>query len=209
MEIDRNKVLEVKNNILGFDQIRAQLLGLQRLIDEHKPETIFTVGGGCGVEIPVVSYLNETYSDLSVFWFDAHGDLNSPDSSVSKHFHGMPVRFLCDQFLNFDGLRIVKVPHKNISLIGTRDLDPPEAEYIRSSGIRLISVDDVIDKKLLQQETERRREKAYIHIDLDVIDPAYYRNVKCPTENGLSIKHLYESIKLIKKSFDVVGFQHC
>jgi arginase len=50
---------------------------------------VVTVGGTCGVEAAPVAYLNERYAgDLAIVWFDAHGDLNAPDTSPSGHFHG-------------------------------------------------------------------------------------------------------------------------
>ena len=69
---------------------------------KKKPDKILTVGGGCGIEIPIVSYFSEKYKNLDVLWFDAHGDLNTPESSPSKYFHGMPLRFLLEEIRNND-----------------------------------------------------------------------------------------------------------
>ena len=53
------------------------------------------IGGTCGAEIAPVAYLNNHYeSDLAILWFDAHGDLNTPKTSLSGHFHGMVLRTL-------------------------------------------------------------------------------------------------------------------
>ncbi len=52
---------------------------------------------------------------------------------------------------------------------------------------------------------DNKNKKAYIHIDLDVIDPKYYKNVKCPTENGLKIFELTEAIELVNKEMEIIG----
>lgn len=80
---------------LGYKEVLKQLKNACTLIDGVKPDTIFTVGGDCGVELLSVSYLNKRYNGaLAVIWFDAHGDLNTPASSPIKKFHGMPLRAL-------------------------------------------------------------------------------------------------------------------
>ena len=61
------------------------------------PDIVVTVGGTCGVEAAPVAYLNERYDgNLAVVWFDGHGDLNSPATSPSGHFHGMVLRTLLE-----------------------------------------------------------------------------------------------------------------
>ena len=61
------------------------------------PDKLFTLGGGCDADVPCLLYLNEEYrGDLTVIWFDAHGDLNTPEESATSLFYGMPLRSLMD-----------------------------------------------------------------------------------------------------------------
>ncbi|WP_368501527.1 arginase family protein [Phascolarctobacterium sp.] len=56
---------------------------------------MFSVGGGCDADVPVIAYLNKKYGGkLTVLWLDAHGDLNSPQESQTGLFYGMPARTL-------------------------------------------------------------------------------------------------------------------
>ncbi len=86
---------EIQNGIYAYSSIVKQLNKAYNIIDVESPEKILTIGGDCGVELAPVSFLNSKYSnDLAVIWFDAHGDLNIPEKSLSHHFHGMPLRAL-------------------------------------------------------------------------------------------------------------------
>jgi len=206
--INEKENTELRNNIIGYEILNNQLKNLEQTLYKKEPKRLFTIGGGCEIEIPIVSYLNEKYKDLTLFWYDAHGDLNSPKSSKSKLFHGMPLRFLTDPNISSGKIKINKINSKNINLLGTRDLDRPEREYIEENNIRAISVEEIRNKddfKSAIKSTSKNR-KAYIHIDLDVLDPQYYKNVKCPTNDGLSIEELITAIQAIIRQFDIVGF---
>ena len=196
--------LKEENNIVGYDVISKQLRLIRNTLNEEKPDIIFTIGGGCGIEIPLISYLSEEINDLKIIWFDAHGDINSPETSKSKYFHGMPLRFLLEEIEgNVISEESKKISKANLLLLGTRDLDKEEETYIRNNRIEMISVFEhrMNDKKILNLVSE----KIYLHIDLDVIDPEVYKNVKCPVPEGFKIEEVVEIIKLIKGKNEIVG----
>ncbi|MDA0646043.1 arginase family protein, partial [Nonomuraea ferruginea] len=87
---------------------------------------VVTVGGDCGVELEPVAAARRAYGDrLVVVWFDAHGDLNTPESSPSGAFHGMVLRALVDEGPR--GLTADPgVDPRRVVLAGVRDLDPGE-----------------------------------------------------------------------------------
>ena len=78
VEIAADKDLLIENDIIGYTAIETQLEKIDRLLQLRRPRRILTVGGGCGIEIPIVSYLAGRERGLKLLWFDAHGDLNSP-----------------------------------------------------------------------------------------------------------------------------------
>ncbi|MBN1996311.1 arginase family protein [candidate division KSB1 bacterium] len=200
--------LKIDHNIVGYHTIVKQLNDISNLLDEKKPEKLFCVGGGCGIEIPLVSYLAGIYNNLQVVWFDAHGDINTPDSSPSKYFHGMPLRFLLE---NISGNEISgkynNIKCDNVVLIGTRDLDAPEQEYIYSSKIKMIKPEkpEIKPETILEKMLNGKNKHAYLHIDLDVLDPEIYKNVKCPVENGYTVEQIIQMINFIKSEMTVVG----
>jgi len=199
----------IENDIIGYQSIVKQLEQCKNLIIEEKPTTIFTVGGGCDIVIAPISYLNsKTNGDITVLWFDAHGDLNTPETSMSKAFHGMPLRVLLGEgdkkILDhaFSRLR-----PSQIVLLGTRDLDDAETQYIKEKNIHLVKVDDIEtnENNVLDAIKSKGSENLYIHIDLDVIDPKEFSYVPLPVCGGLKIQTLSSFLKALDKEFNILG----
>jgi arginase family enzyme len=115
------------------------------------PERPFVLGGCCCSHVGAVRGLAGRVERLAVVWFDAHGDLNTPATSPSGNVWGMPLRMLLD-----DGV----VRPEDVALVGARNLDPPETEYLAVTGI-----DDSLERALDGVEA------VYVALDLDVLDP--------------------------------------
>ena len=111
------------------------MLDILELLTEDAPDRLFTLGGGCDADVPGIVYMNEKYhGELTVLWLDAHGDLNTPGTSSSALFYGMPLRSVmhesCFGLLeNRLPLRATQVIH-----IGGRDLDTAEEAFLHSPG---------------------------------------------------------------------------
>src|SRR5262245_61175353 len=91
----REEMLSSRRGVLGLSWISDRFVSALDTMPTSAAHAVVTVGGTCGVEAAPVTYLNERYEgDLAVVWFDAHGDLNSPQTSPSGHFHGMVLRTL-------------------------------------------------------------------------------------------------------------------
>ena len=86
------------------------------------------LGGCCCAHLGAIERLASGDETLAVIWIDAHGDLNTPASSPSGDAWGMPLRTLVD-----DG----SIDAANVALVGARNLDPPEVEFIAQAGITL------------------------------------------------------------------------
>ncbi len=201
--------LTVEENVLGLSQISAQLTAASSIIKEHNLERIFTLGGDCGVEIAPLSFLNQKHDGMAVIWLDAHGDLNTPTSSSSKHFHGMPLRSLlgqgkaCITRQTFSTL----MPSQ-IFLVGTRELDQPERAFVSQNSLRVFSANSVNEKqngRLLSAIKAAGFHKLYIHLDLDVIDPADFPYVACQTPKGIGIERLKQLLSELIDSYEIVG----
>jgi arginase family enzyme len=109
------------------------------------------LGGCCCSHVGAVRGLADRVARLSVVWLDAHGDLNTPETSPSGNTWGMPLRMLLD-----DGV----VSPADVALVGARNLDPPEEEYLAATGI-----DDSLERALADADA------VYIALDVDVLDP--------------------------------------
>jgi arginase len=115
------------------------------------PERPLVLGGCCCAHVGAVRGLAAREGRLGVVWLDAHGDLNTPETSPSGNLWGMPFRMLLDGGAVSVG---------DAALAGARNLDPPEREYLAATGL-----DDSIDRALDGVD------RAYVALDMDVLAP--------------------------------------
>ena len=204
--IDEDPVLE--RGVIGRTDIVEQLMRFRDVIDGASPETLFTVGGTCGIEVVPISYLNRRYKgDLAVVWFDAHADMNTPESSPSKTFHGMPLRVLMgegDEALRAAAYSTVRPDQ--VILAGVRDLDADEAAFIDRYGITCVPIDALDDPASISKAVRATGcGNLYVHIDFDVLDPISFPHAFVPTPNGLSLHRLIGVLRHLAERYPVVG----
>ena len=89
------------------------------------PQRPLVLGGCCCAHVGAVRELARRHGRIGLVWIDAHGDLNTPESSPSGNAWGMPLRMLIDAG---------DVAARDVTLLGARNLDPPEADFIRRAG---------------------------------------------------------------------------
>lgn len=200
-----DKALTTVNAIKGYLPILEQAESFRNMVAASKPAKLVTIGGDCGIEIIPISYLNSMYGgDLCVVWIDAHADLNTPASSPSQSFHGMPLRTLLgegDEKIKEQLFSFIKP--EQICYVGLRDLDEDERRYIVHHHI--ISLEGPDYDRIEQAVGEKGYGKVYIHLDLDVLDPAEYAHILFPTANGFKVDEVVEIIEKLRNDFDVVG----
>jgi arginase len=162
-----------------------------------------TIGGDCGVELAAVSHVADQ-GEIALIWFDAHADLNTPESSPSSCFNGMVLRTLIG-----DGAPGLVPAHPiapgNVILVGARELDAPEDEYLMASGITLIDADALTAKGLLSAVKKTGASRVYIHVDFDVLDPSELEGLDNPVPFGLSTSALIDAIRAVKDTYELVG----
>jgi len=209
IKVSLHNAKEVKNDIFAYDEILVQMGTARALLDEKKPDYIFTIGGGCDAGILPLSYLNKKLNgDLTVLWFDAHGDINSPLSSKSKHFYGMPVRVL----LGESDSRILDLTYldllpQQLLMLGLRDLDEAENKYIKKHSIAVLGVAEIENnlETVIASVKAKRNHNIYIHLDLDALDPEEFPYVPVPSPGGLKVKTLSVLLGMLKKEFNLSG----
>jgi arginase len=200
-----DKELTTVENIKCFYPILEQAESFKQIISDSKLEKITTVGGDCGIEIIPISYLNKLYdNDLFIIYIDAHADLNTPASSPSQTFHGMPLRVLLNE-----GNELIKqklfsfIQPEQICFVGLRDVDEGERIFIEENKIISLATSDYETIELTIKQSKKN--KIYIHVDLDVLDPKEFRHSLFPSDNGLKVKDVANIINNLKENFDVVG----
>lgn len=195
---------------LGTGVARA---GSLRMITERARETLasvestaITIGGDCGVSFAAIMHANERRGgDMAVVWFDAHPDLNTPESSPSGCFNGMVLRALLGD--GADGL-VAKQPIAvdRVVLAGTRAVDEGEDAFIASTGIPMLSPAELAQPaSLLDAIAATGATSVYVHIDVDVLDPAEITGVGNPVPFGLTAAQLVVLIKAIAEHYEIAG----
>ena len=130
------------------------------------PARPLVLGGCCCAHVGAVRELARRHGRLAIVWLDAHGDLNTPESSPSGNPWGMALRMLIDAG---------DVDPADVTLLGARNLDPPEAEFIAGAGVGT--------------ELGRLPERLYVAVDGDVIDPPD-ADVFMPEPDGIPLVEL-------------------
>ena len=131
----------------------------------------------------------------SVFWFDAHGDFNTPETTRSGFLDGMALAAVTGRC--WSGLAraipgFSSVLEDNVTTIGVRDLDEEEAAVFEASDVRRVNVHSLrvgLAKTLSNQERIADL-PAYVHLDLDVLDPVEGRMNEFAAPDGLSLDDL-------------------
>ena len=144
---------------------------------------------------------------FGVIWIDAHGDLNTEETSSSKNVHGMPLAASMDignkSLTNIHEDR-KKVKPNNVYHIGARDLDQGEIDLIKSidinmyttKTIRQIGIDNILDD-MIQKVKQKRLDKIHLSFDIDFISGEYVVGTGTRVNNGFNIeetKHILSRI---------------
>jgi arginase len=146
---------------------------------------------------------------LGLLWVDAHGDINTPDSSPSGNIHGMPVAALLGHGpveLTSIGGKASKVDAANIALVGIRSLDEGEKHRLKATGVQVHTMSDIdrhgihrVMKKALARVTDGTD---YVHVsfDLDAVDPTVAPGVGTPVKGGLDYREAHLIMELLHDS---------
>ncbi len=157
------------------------------------------LAGNCNTACGTLSGL--TPHRRAVFWFDAHGDLNTPSTTTTGFVDGMGLaaaQGLCWEQLTASIPGFEPVPPHLVCLLGVRDLDPPEVALVARSGIGQLPPNRLVDQ--LPEVLARPAlldSLAYVHCDLDVLDPAVGRANAFSVPGGLSVDALTSAIRTI------------
>lgn len=199
----------IENGIFGYPDIVRQLGHVHQLLRREQPDTVFTVGGGCDVSVPAVSYLNARLNGgLTVLWLDAHGDLNTPQTSGSQCFYGMPLcTLLGDGDSRIVGALESTLMPVQVVLLGTRDIDAPEQAFIDRHRIPVLPVEAIErDAETAIAAVRGKGSGAlYVHIDLDVLEPAAFPHTPLPTAGGISPEALRGLLRRLSEEFVIAG----
>jgi arginase len=179
-------------------------------------EVALVVGGDCGVEYAAVRHALR--DDTCVVWFDAHPDIHSPETSESGAFSGMVLGALlgrADDELAGAGLETVamaqgpRLSPDRVVLAGTRTFDDAEDDYVEGQGIGTVSAFELDPAEVVEAVAATGASSVYIHVDLDVLDPASFDGLLDPQPFGLEPATVVATVQALRERFALVGAGIC
>ena len=153
-------------------------------LDAALPERPLVLGGCCCAHVGAVRGLAARGGRLGLVWLDAHGDLNTPETSPSGNPWGMPLRMLLDGDA---------VAPEDVALVGARNLDPGEEEYLARTEI-----DGSLERALAGVEA------AYVALDLDVLDPGEAA-MFMPEPDGPTVAEVEADLRAVAATTRIAG----
>lgn len=172
-----------------------------------------TVGGDHSLSIGSIAGASNFYrqrgENFGLIWLDAHGDINTPETTYSGNVHGMPLAVSLGKgdpkLVQLAGFS-PKVHGKKTVLLGIRDVDPPEKSLIRQLGIHAFTMRDVdhlgMGKIMELSLSAIGKDIAGLHVsfDLDVMDPEIAPGVSTSSRGGLNYREANLALTLLAET---------
>jgi arginase family enzyme len=158
------------------------------------------VAGECSIAVSTLGVVARRRPDAVVLWLDAHGDFNTPATTESGYLGGMALAGGCGRWeAGFDG----SFDPRRVVLCGVRSLDSGEREELQRADVTVIgpSLETLV---YLQNALDRR--PVYVHLDLDVLDPAVFP-AQFPEDGGFTEEKLLDLLDAVADSCEVVGLE--
>lgn len=176
-----------------------------------------TIGGDHSVAAASISAVQSAYPLLGVIWIDAHADANTPETSPSMHYHGMPAAHLMGWFEQrlegFEWFPDGKViDESRLAYIGLRDIDPEEAAMLKASNVHVYTMRDVdkygiarVVEMAMQGIDPNGRLPLHLSLDIDGVDPMYAPGTGTCARGGLTYREIHYVCEELALSERLVG----
>ena len=170
--------------------------------------TPIVLGGDHSIALGTVGGLASAHGAGAVLWFDAHGDLNTPETSPSGNIHGMPLGVAlgrAPETFASGAWPLPAVDPDKVVLLGVRSLDDGERDFVRERGIAVYTMSE-IDRRGIEpvvgEALERVEGAPFVHLslDMDVVDPEVAPGVGTPVRGGLSYREAHLAMELVAES---------
>lgn len=210
-ELNLNKFNSEQQGLRNLEEIIETSETLSQSVSNSISNNHFPLilGGDHSIAIGSISGVSKHYENLGVIWYDAHGDLNIPEESPSGNIHGMPLRILAgdgdDKLVNIANYA-PKVKPENIVLIGMRDLDVGERQYIKDNNIKTYTMAEVDRngiKQVIKETIDYLKEKTdgiHLSLDVDALDPVETPGTGTRVLGGLTYRESHFALEFLHNS---------
>jgi arginase family enzyme len=153
----------------SLPQARETLAGLAKALDAAIARGGLTLlaSNTCSASLASLPVVARRHPDAVLLWVDAHGDFNTPETTETGYLGGMVVAAACGLWDSGHGAGLRP---QQVIMVGARDIDPPEAELLKTAGVRVIPPAEVSPEAVLAAVGDA---PVWVHVDWDVLEPGY------------------------------------
>lgn len=211
---------EKKARFLG--EIAETCKSVAEVVRKSLDEDLFplVLGGdhsiAAGTAAGVASHFHKTSKRVGLIWLDAHGDMNTPDTSPSGNVHGMPLAAIMGsgppELTDLAGFAPMIEP-RSVSLVGIRELDAKERRFVKESGVHVFTMRDIDERGMREVMAEALRFAGddtagiAVSLDMDFVDPSDAPGVGTPVRGGVTYREAHLALEMIADTRSMVSFE--
>ncbi len=164
----------------------------------------------------VAAHFKKKDKKIGLIWLDAHGDINTPESSPSGNVHGMPLAaamgYGATELVELQGFK-PKVEPQNISLVGIRDLDSQEKKLAKKSGVHVFTMRDIDERGMREVMSDALKyamddtDGISVSLDMDFVDPSDAPGVGTPVRGGVTYREAHLAMEMIADTEAMVSLE--
>jgi arginase len=169
-----------------------------------------------GTMAGLAAHFQKQSKRIGLIWLDAHGDMNTPDTSPSGNVHGMPVAAIMGsgppELTGLGGITPMVEP-RSVSLVGVRELDAKERRFAKESGVHIFTMRDIDERGMRDVMAEALRFAGddtagiAVSLDMDFVDPADAPGVGTPVRGGVTYREAHLALEMVADTRSMVSFE--
>ena len=202
----------VVDGVYALPVLAARYARTLEVLSRARPERMLTLSGTCAGEAAPITWLNPPHAgQLALPPVDAHGLLTTPQTSPSGDFHGMVLRTLLGEGPAQYVDRLKRpLRHEQVFLIGARDLDPAEGDYLAAQPLHVYpQLTPANVDRLLADLAASGYSHIYVHLDVDVLDPGKFAETPLRAPGGPDTAALLACLRAVAAAYPVAGVGVC
>jgi arginase len=169
-----------------------------------------------GVASGVANYFRKEKKQIGYIWLDAHGDMNTPESSPSGNVHGMPLAAImgygAPELVDLLGFK-PKAEPGNIVIVGARDLDAQERKIVKKCGVHVFTMRDIDERGMREVMSDALKYALddtagiAVSLDMDFVDPSDAPGVGTPVRGGVTYREAHLAMEMIADTESMVSLE--
>jgi arginase len=169
-----------------------------------------------GVAAGASNFYRKQKKEIGYIWLDAHGDMNTPESSPSGNVHGMPLAAImgygAPELVDLLGFK-PKAEPGNIVIVGARDLDAQERKIVKKSGVHVFTMRDIDERGMREVMSDALKYAmddtggVAVSLDMDFVDPSDAPGVGTPVRGGVTYREAHLAMEMIADSEAMISME--